>query len=95
MGNSKDHAILSPSSSSRWLACTPSARLEEQFPSADTLATIEGTRAHKWAEHKLCLSQGLEAPAEDELYREDSDMEHYAEGNIEKISDKTGGYERK
>lgn len=86
MGNSKDHAILSPSSSSRWLACTPSARLEEQFPSADTLATIEGTRAHKWAEYKLCLSQGLEAPAEEELYREDSDMEHYAEGYAEFVS---------
>lgn len=87
MGNSKDHAILSPSSSSRWLACTPSARLEEQFPSEDTLATIEGTRAHKWAEYKLCEAQGLSgAPTELELFDGDPDMISYAEGYAEFVS---------
>ena len=28
----RDHALLSASSAHRWLKCTKSARLEEQFP---------------------------------------------------------------
>lgn len=40
------HAILSPSSASRWLACTPSARLEQQFPDKAGEAAAEGTLAH-------------------------------------------------
>lgn len=48
------HALLSASSSKRWLNCTPSARLEEQFP-ADSGSPYakEGTAAHALAEHKL------------------------------------------
>lgn len=40
------HAILSPSSASRWLACTKSARLELQFPDNAGAAASEGTLAH-------------------------------------------------
>lgn len=40
------HAILSPSSASRWLACTPSARLEAEFPDTAGEAAEEGTLAH-------------------------------------------------
>jgi hypothetical protein len=51
------HAILSPSSASRWLVCSKSARLEEQFPDTDSDVAKEGTLAHKLAEimlaHKL------------------------------------------
>lgn len=84
MNTERTHALLSPSSSSRWLACTPSARLEAKFPSTDTLATIEGTRAHKWAEWYLCRTQGLSGePTAAELFDGDSDMEHYAEGYAE------------
>ncbi len=39
------HAILSPSGASRWLACTPSARLEQQFPDIAGQAAAEGTLA--------------------------------------------------
>ena len=48
------HALLSASSSKRWLNCTPSARLEEQF-TGDTGSVYaeEGTAAHALAEHKL------------------------------------------
>ena len=49
------HALLSASSSKRWLSCTPSARLEEQFrdePGGSVYAE-EGTAAHALAEHKL------------------------------------------
>ncbi len=49
------HALLSASSSRRWLSCTPSARLEEQFQeeSGGSVYAEEGTAAHALAEHKL------------------------------------------
>ena len=48
------HALLSASSSKRWLNCTPSARLEEQFLSDNgSVYAEEGTAAHALAEHKL------------------------------------------
>jgi len=47
------HAILAPSAAKRWLACTPSARLEAQIPKPDTAYTIEGTIAHAIAENIL------------------------------------------
>ena len=50
----RKHALLSASGSSRWLNCTPSARLEEQFedPPASKYAE-EGTLAHEFAELEL------------------------------------------
>ena len=47
------HALLGPSSSHRWLACPPSARLEEQFPDTTSSYAEEGTLAHSYAERKL------------------------------------------
>ena len=47
------HAILSASSSHRWLNCTPSARLEQEFEDRETEAAAEGTAAHALCEHKL------------------------------------------
>lgn len=46
------HALLSASGASRWMACTPSARLEEQFGGGDTQSAYaaEGTLAHEIAE---------------------------------------------
>ena len=45
-----DHAVLSPSGASRWLACTPSARLEMDFPNTSGIAAEEGTLAHELCE---------------------------------------------
>ena len=50
MGN---HAILSASSSHRWLHCLPSARLELEFENTNGEAAKEGTAAHAFSEHKL------------------------------------------
>jgi len=50
MGN---HAILSASSSHRWLHCLPSARLELEFEDTSGTAAEEGTAAHALSEHKL------------------------------------------
>lgn len=41
------HAILSASSSKRWLNCTPSARLEQNFPNESSVYAEEGTAAHR------------------------------------------------
>ena len=48
-----EHAILSASSSHRWMNCTPSARLEQEFKEYESTAAKEGTAAHALAEHKL------------------------------------------
>jgi len=49
----RKHAILSASSAYRWLACPPSARLEEQFEETTSIYAEEGTLAHSIAEQKL------------------------------------------
>ena len=50
---SKVHAVLSPSSSHRWLNCTPSVMLEQEFENSTSEAAEEGTAAHAFCEHKL------------------------------------------
>lgn len=47
------HAVLSASSSHRWLNCTPSAMLEKSFENKGSEAAAEGTAAHELCEHKL------------------------------------------
>lgn len=49
----RSHALLSASGAHRWLSCTPSARLEEQFPDTTSEAAKEGTLAHELAEMKV------------------------------------------
>lgn len=46
----RDHALLSASSSARWLACPPSAVAAEAYPNEQTEFTQEGTLAHEVAE---------------------------------------------
>lgn len=53
------HAILSPSSAHRWLACTPSARFEEQIPEEESKYAAEGTLAHELAAIMLMRSAGI------------------------------------
>ena len=49
-GMGSKHALLSPSSAGRWLACTPSARLGEKYPDTAGEAAKEGTIAHALGE---------------------------------------------
>lgn len=44
------HALLAPSSASRWLVCTPSARLESSFPDTAGVDAATGTLAHRLGE---------------------------------------------
>ena len=40
------HALLSPSSSQRWLNCPPSARMGEHIEDTTSIFAEEGTDAH-------------------------------------------------
>lgn len=51
----REHALLSPSSSSRWLSCTPSARLAENAENKSSVYAEEGTLFHEICEY--CLAQ--------------------------------------
>lgn len=53
------HALLSASGAERWLTCTPSARLEQQFPDTTSEYAKEGSLAHSIAELK-CRKQFVE-----------------------------------
>ncbi|MEA4814000.1 MAG: DUF2800 domain-containing protein [Oscillospiraceae bacterium] len=57
----KGHAILSASSSDRWLHCPPSARLCESYDDKGSDYAAEGTDAHALCEYKLRLTLGMEA----------------------------------
>ncbi len=52
------HAILSASGSSRWLACPPSARLEEKEPDKTSIHAEEGTLAHEVCELMVRYNAG-------------------------------------
>ncbi len=87
------HALLSASSSHRWLSCTPSARLELEFEDTESEAALEGTAAHALCEHKLrrALKMRSKRPASrfdsDEMERHTDDyvafvLEQLAEARL-------------
>ena len=61
------HAVLSASSSERWLNCTPSARLCEAYEDKGSDYDAEGTDAHTLCEYRLKQALGIPAdnPIED------------------------------
>lgn len=65
-----NHALLSASSSHRWLHCPPSARLCESYEDKGSDFAAEGSAAHSLAEFKLRRALGQEAkdPTEDLSY---------------------------
>ncbi|MBO5918809.1 MAG: DUF2800 domain-containing protein [Oscillospiraceae bacterium] len=76
------HALLSASSSHRWLNCNPSARLEQEFADRETEAAAEGTAAHALAEHKL--RKALKMRTKKPVSKYDSDeMDAYTDGYVE------------
>lgn len=60
----RDHAVLSASGASRWLNCTPSARLEDPIEETRSIFADEGTLAHEFAELGLKDTLGLISPAD-------------------------------
>lgn len=61
----RKHAILSASSSDRWLHCPPSARLCENYEDRGSDYAAEGTDAHALCQFRL--EQALGLPAEDPI----------------------------
>lgn len=55
------HAVLSASSSERWLNCTPSARLCEAYEDMGSDYAAEGTDAHTLCEFRLKQALGITA----------------------------------
>ena len=80
------HALLSASSSHRWLACPPSARLCENYEDTGSEYAQQGTDAHSLCEHKLKLLLGMEtADPTAELSFYDEEMEDCACGYAEYV----------
>ena len=70
------HALLSASSSKRWINCPPSVRLEEGFPNESSVYAKEGTFAHSLCEFKVrkYLHERVIRPQSDEFYSEEIDL---------------------
>lgn len=81
------HAILSASSSSRWLACPPSARINAALPETTSIYAEEGTKAHALAEKTL---KGYLAGGPAEVQSDNEEMkeavQRYVDVCIEKIN---------
>ena len=79
MGN---HALLSASSSHRWLNCPPSARLGENYEDKGSDFAAEGTDAHSLCEHKLKTALGIPMPTDptENLTWYNEEMEECASG---------------
>ena len=81
-----NHAVLSASSSHRWLNCNPSARLEEEFEDRETEAAAEGTAAHALCEHKL--RKVLKLRSKKPISQYDSDeMDEYTDGYVQFVQE--------
>ena len=77
----RQHALLSASSSHRWLNCPPSARLCESYEDKGSDFAAEGTDAHALCEHLLKKALGMPTtdPTEN-LSWYDREMQDCAEG---------------
>ena len=78
-----NHAVLSASSSDRWIHCPPSARLCEIFDDVGSDYAAEGTDAHTLCEYRLRSALGL--PAEDPVEKlswYSEEMEECAEAYV-------------
>lgn len=84
----RKHAVLSASSSDRWLHCPPSARLCESYPDVSSDFAAEGTDAHTLCEFRLKLALGI--PVEDPIENlswYNSEMEECAVGYASYVVD--------
>lgn len=78
--SNKSHALLSSSSSSRWINCTPSARLTENLQDSTSSFAYEGTDAHTLCEYKLNKALGFTNEDAPKLEWYSEEMEDCATG---------------
>lgn len=97
------HALLSPSSSKRWLLCTPSARLGEDCERESSIYAKEGTEAHALGELKLKHEFGKisdeEFQKEYEEFKQGSDyytqlFEDYVDEYVAFVKEQAEGYKQ-
>src|SRR5690554_6870901 len=82
----RKHAVLSASGAHRWLACPPSARLEEQFEETTSTYAEEGALAHKLAELVLRYSLNqIDTKTYDEQTQELVKSEFYSNSMVDYI----------
>lgn len=90
---STEHALLSASSAHRWLTCTPSARLEQEFGHSEcSIYAEEGTAAHALAEIKELYRFGKIGPMEyatklDEWHANEKFEKYYSKELEEYVDD--------
>ena len=84
----KAHALLSASSSERWLECPPSAKLNAAATETPSEYAAQGTDAHTLCEYKVKVALGMESkdPTEDLTYY-DEEMEQCADEYATYISE--------
>lgn len=79
------HALLSASSASRWMSCTPSAIAESAYPDKGSEFAREGTLAHAIAALKLKRVMDMDTDAEEKEIAELSPLYHT--GEMEEFTD--------
>lgn len=82
------HALLSASSSHRWIHCPPSIRLGERYENRGSEYAAEGTEAHLLCEYRLKQMLGIEMedPVQGLQYYS-QEMEANAEGYAEYVAE--------
>ncbi len=78
------HALLSPSSASRWLNCTAAPHLEADMPDVSSGFAVEGTLAHAYCAKKLKTFFGLPTEHED---KEIAELADYHTGEMDEYTD--------
>ena len=80
------HALLSPSSSSRWINCPPSAKLNADDDTGSSYAQ-QGTDAHSLCEYKVlkALGKDVKDPTEDLDYFDEFVQNWLAAGGQETL----------
>lgn len=88
------HSYLSPSSSERWLNCSPSLNLAAEFNSDISSFALEGTEAHALCEHKLKSLLGLQSKdPREELDFYNDEMEECAESYAAHVMEIIASYD--
>lgn len=96
-----EHALLSASSASRWMACTAAPRFEAQFPETTSEYAEEGRLAHSFCELKVlkkfttsirpsAYKTRLNKLKKEPLYTEE--MDRTSDAYIEHLVEKSMGY---
>jgi hypothetical protein len=76
------HALLGGSNAARWLACPPSARLEESIKDTGSNTAAEGSAAHALADYKLHNALGWKSHRPPPSEYDSDEMEGYTDDYV-------------